>query len=183
MRRVLPCVLLIGLSIVLAPAVSAPDVRASDAQGNDPASDRVLAGPYSRKQAKTGGGTPVSRNRLGGLGIEMEYLDPSARAAFLRARNPALGDPFGVRPGRPQKYSVFRVAFDNGSTTDVQFQAGNVILILDGKHPDYAVDLTDLYRVAAEAGLPDPEGAVDRVAPIVFDSSTTISQGARVERL
>jgi len=149
----------------------------------DTDSYRVLAGVYSRKDVKAGAGNPVARAALGELTIAVEYLEPGARAAFVRAIAPAMPDPFAVRPGRPEMYSTFRVSFNNRSGSDVQFQPKNVVLLTDRKTQDFPVDLTDLYRGAEMAGLSDPERVFDRLAPIVFDSGTTIARGTSLERL
>src|SRR5438094_1820197 len=128
---------------------------------------RILAGPYSRKDVKSGAGQPLARAMLRGLVIKVEYLEPGARAAFVRSIAPAVPDPFTAPPGRPETYSAFRVAFENRSTADVMFQAGNVVMLTDRKTQDFPVDLTDLYRAAAEVGVVDPEGTIDRIAPII----------------
>jgi hypothetical protein len=174
MRRVPPAVLALLAVAAGSSALAAP---------RDTDSYRVLAGVYSRKDVKAGAGNPVARAALGELTIAVEYLDPGARAAFVRAIAPAMPDPFAVRPGRPEIYSAFRVSFNNRSGSDVQFQPKNVVLLTDRKTQDFAVDLTDLYRGAEMAGLSDPERVFDRLAPIVFDSGTTIARGTSLERL
>jgi len=153
------------------------------ASSRDPGPYRVLAGPYSKKDVKAGAGRPAARVTLKGLIITVEFLDPEARAAFVTSIAPSTPDPFAARPGRPEVYSAFHVAFDNRSPFDVQFQAGNVVMITDRKTQDFAVDLTDLYRVAEQVGAADPERTMDRIAPIIFDSTTTIPKGKTVERL
>ena len=153
------------------------------ASSRDAGPFRVLAGPYSRKDVKAGVGHPEARATLKGLIITVEFLDPQARAAFVKSVAPSMPDPFAARPGRPEVYSAFRVAFENRSPFDVQFQAGNVVMITDRKTQDFAVDLTDLYRVAEEVGVADPEQTMDRIKPIIFDSTTTIPKGRTVERL
>jgi len=174
MRRVPPAVLALLAVAAGLYALAAP---------RDTDSYRVLAGVYSRKDVKAGTGNPVARAALGELTIAVEYLEPGARAAFVRAIAPAMPDPFAVRPGRPEMYSVFRVSFNNRSGSDVQFQPKNVVLLTDRKTQDFPVDLTDLYRGAEMAGLSDPERVFDRLAPIVFDSGTTIARGTSLERL
>ncbi len=144
---------------------------------------RVLAGPYSRQENKAGTGHSAARTTLKGLTITVEFLGREARAAFVNAVAPSMPDPFAVRPGRAEIYSTFRVAFDNQSPADALFQAGNVVMITDRKTQDFPVDLTDLYRVAEEIGAADPERTIDRIAPIIFDSSTTIPRGRTIERL
>ena len=173
MRRVLS-----AASVLLLPCALAA-LAASD----DTGSYRVLAGIYSKKAIKIGAGSPVARTALGQLTIEVEFLEPGGRAAFVRSVTPAMPDPFAARPGRPEKYSVFRVAFSNRSGTDVQFQPMNVVLLTDRKTQQFPVDLTDLYRGAEMAGLPDPERVFASLAPIVFDSSATIAKGTSLERL
>ncbi len=174
MRRVPPAVLAL-LAVAAGPyALAAP---------RDTDSYRVLAGVYSRKDVKAGAGNPVASAALGELTIAVEYLEPGARAAFVRAIAPAMPDPFAVRPGRPEMYSAFRVSFNNRSASDVQFQPKNVVLLTDRKTQDFPVDLTDLYRGAEMAGLSDPERFFDRLAPIVFDSGTTIARDTSLERL
>ena len=158
-------------------------VQAAIGRSSEPVPFRILAGPYSRHTAKTGEGKPIVRERLGGLTVSVEFLEPEARAAFVKSIAGGLPDPFASPPGHPPRYNVFRVAFENGSGVDVQFQPGNVILITDRKDQAFPIDLTDLYRIAVQASLPDPEGAIDRIAPLVYDSSMTIPNGARVERL
>jgi len=182
MRRVpSPAVVLFRAAawVSLAFVVGVPAVASS----RDEAPYRVLAGPYSKKDAKAGLDHSEARAKIELLGITVEFLAPEARAAFVKSIDPSAPDPFATRPGRPEIYSAFRVVFDNRSSTDVQFQAGNVVLLTDRKTQDFPVDLTDLYRVAAEVGVADPEAAIDRIAPLMFDSSTTIPAGRRVARL
>ncbi len=174
MRRVPPAVLALLAIAASSSALAAP---------RDTDSYRVLAGVYSRKDVKAGAGNPVARAALGELTIAVKYLEPGARAAFVRAIAPAMPDPFAVRPGRPEMYSVFRVSFNNRSGSDIQFQPKNVVLLTDRKTQDFPVDLTDLYRGAEMAGLSDPERVFDGLAPIVFDSGTTIARGTSLERL
>jgi len=144
---------------------------------------RVLAGAYSRKDAKTGTGGTVVRAVLGELTIAVEFLDPGAREAFVRSIAPAMPDPFAARPGRPEAFSVFRVSFTNRSGVDVQFQPQNVVLLTDRKTQEFPVDLTDLYRSAEMAGASDPERVFERLTPMMFDSATTIAKGTSLERL
>jgi len=171
----LPLVVLAGASVVAPPppSLGAPRVEAPY---------RILAGPYSKK-APEAAGVPTSTFDLKGVKIAVEFLEPSARAAFVRTIAPAVQDPFAVPPGRPEIYHAVRVAFDNGSAADVVFQAGNVVVYTDGKTQEFGIDLTDLYRVAAEAGADDPQAMIDRVAPLIYDSSTTIPKGRKTERL
>jgi hypothetical protein len=170
----MPCVV-----AMLAPAAGGSALAAP----RDTGSYRVLAGIYSRKDIKAGAGNPVARAALGELTIAVEFLEPGARAAFVRSIAPAMPDPFAVRPGHPEMYSVFRVSFSNRSGADVQFQPKNVVLLTDRKTQDFPVDLTDLYRGAEVAGLADPERVFERLAPIVFDSGATIAKGTSLERL
>ncbi len=182
MRRVdSPATLPLGAIILACLVLLAVGAAGASSRAQDPY--RVLAGPYSRKEIKAGIGQSAARARLKGLAITVEFLGPEARAAFVKSIAPALPDPFAVRPGRPEVYSAFRVAFDNQSPADAQFQAGNVVMILDRKTQDFPVDLTDLYRAAEEIGAADPERTIDRIAPIIFDSSTTIPKGRMIERL
>ena len=182
MRRVFSPTAVLSRAIALA-SLAAILVGPAGASSGDQGSYRILAGPYSRKDVKAGTGHPAARATLRGLTITVEFLEPGARAAFVKAIDPSMPDPFAARPGRPEIYSAFRVAFDNRSSADVQFQAGNVVMITDRKTQRFPVDLTDLYRVAAEVGVADPESTMDRIAPIIFDNSTTIPKGKTLERL
>src|SRR5262245_59827565 len=130
----------LGLSLI----VAAPRPAAASSEGPF----RVLAGPYNKKDVKAGVGHTRATASLKGLTIAVEYLDPAARAAFVRTIDPTLPDPFAPRDGHPEIYTTYRVAFDNQSPADVQFQAGNVVLITDRNTQAFPVDLTDLYRVA-----------------------------------
>jgi hypothetical protein len=181
MRRVCASFLLL-LPAALACLLPAAVARAG-AVSSDEAPYLVIPGPYSRKSAKTGPGDPVARAALLGVTIAVEFLPPADRATFVKSIDPGMQDPFAARPGRPEAYSAFRVAIDNRSGADVQFQAGNVVLITDAKTQDFPVDLTDLYRGAEQAGMADPERMIDRIAPLVFDSHTTIARGTKVARL
>ncbi|HEV8700999.1 MAG TPA: hypothetical protein VGV60_06980 [Candidatus Polarisedimenticolia bacterium] len=154
----------------------------SPAAAKDTGPFRILAGPYSRKAVGSGSGAATSRFTIKGLTITVEFLEPESRASFLRKAASGASDPFAVPPGRPQIYHAVRVAFDNQSKADVIFQAGNVVLLTDRKEPEYAIDLTDLYRAAAR-GDGDPEGVFDQLAPAIFDSSTEIPKGRTIERL
>jgi hypothetical protein len=143
---------------------------------------RILAGPYSKKAVESGAGAATSHFTLKGLTISVEFLEPGARASFVRKVAPAASDPFAVPPGRPEIYRAVRVAFDNQSGADVTFQPGNVVLLTDRKTQEFAIDLTDLYRLAAR-GDADPQGLIENVAPLIFDSSTAIPKGRTIERL
>ncbi len=142
---------------------------------------RILAGPYVKKGPQDG--PAASSFTLKGVTISVEFLDPDARGAFVRTILPAASDPFAVSPGRPEMYHAVRVAFDNKSAADVVFQPGNVVVFTDGKTQEFGIDLTDLYRTAASAGVDDPQAMIDRVAPVLYDSSTTIGKGKKRERL
>ena len=143
---------------------------------------RILSGPYSKKISQDAG-LATSTFNLKGVKISVEFLEPAARAAFVRTIQPGAQDPFAVPAGRPEIYHAVRVVFDNTSAADVVFQAGNVVVYTDGKTQEFGIDLTDLYRVAAEAGADDPQAMIDRVAPLMYDSSTIIPNGRRTERL
>lgn len=143
---------------------------------------RILAGPYSKKAVEAGVGAATSHFTIKGLTITVEFLEPDGRASFVRRAASGAPDPFAVPPGRPEVYHAVRVAFDNRSNADVMFQAGNVVLLTDRKAPEYAIDLTDLYRAAAHRD-DDPDRVFDQLAPAIFDSSTTIPRGRTIERL
>ncbi len=157
----------------------APGVFASS---RDTGPFRVLAGPYPKKAAAAGDGAAISHFTIKGLTISVEFLEPGARAAFVSRVASASSDPFAVPPGRPELYRAVRVSFDNQSNADVVFQPGNVVLLTDKKTQEFALDLTDLYRFAARGGA-DPQGLIERVAALIFDSSTTIPKGRTMERL
>jgi hypothetical protein len=144
---------------------------------------RIAAGPYARK-ADGAAGPATGRHTVRGLSVAIEYLEPEARAAFVTALDGGA-DPFAVAPGRRELYHAFRVAFHNVSDTEVLFQAGNVLRIFDGgRRQDFPIDLTDLYRTAARAhDAADPDAMIARAAGIIFDSSTAIPRGGRLERL
>jgi len=143
---------------------------------------RILAGPYPKKAAHAGGETTSTFN-LNGVAISVEFLGPEARAAFVRTAVPGASDPFAAPPGRPEIYHAVRVTFENDSSVDVVFQPGNLVVYTDRKVQEFGIDLTDLYRVAAGAGVDDPQAVIDRVAPLIYDSSTTIPKGKKMERL
>lgn len=167
---------------LLCAAALVPALAPSGSFAREPVSHRIAAGPYSKKPADAA--PPLSRHVLKGLEVTIEYLEPQARAAFI-ARLDRGDDPFAVPAGRPELYHAFRVGFHNGTEEAVLFQPGNVLLIFDGgKHQVFPVDLTDLYRTAALArDGGDPDGMMARAAGLIFDSSTTIPGGGRLERL
>ena len=172
----LPAALLAGAAAVLLPA-PLPGVA------GERVTYRIAVGPFSKKPI-AGPASPLSRHALRGLGVTVEYLEPPARAAFVAGLDGG-DDPFAVPEGRPELYHAFRVGFENGSEEAVRFQPGNVLLVFDdGRHQQFPVDLTDLYRTAARAGDgADPEAMMARAARLIFDSSTTIARGGQTERL
>lgn len=182
MRRLyrFPRVSLVSFFLVVLVCVPSPQLL--DAAGREIPSFRILAGPYAKKTAQLGGPT-TSRFTVDGLSLLVDFMEPAQRRAFIQTLDPAAEDPFAVGPGRPEYYHAFRVTFDNRSRGDVTFQPGNVILITDRHSQQFPVDLTDLYRLAVHAETSDPEVMIDRVAPLIFDSSTTIPKGERLARL
>jgi hypothetical protein len=168
---------LISCLVVALPCPTPPARAAS------PRPFRIVPGPYDRKAADPAGVPEASRYSIQGLTVQATLLDPPARAAFVRALAVTGPDPFASPPGRPEAYTTFRVDFDNHGTEPVTFQPGNVLLITDRREQQFPIDLTDLYRLAARAGVADPQAMMERAAPLIFDSSTTIAGGTRVSRL
>src|SRR2546426_1298598 len=117
MRRVLSPTAVLPRAIALASIAAILGVPAG-ASSRDPSPYRILAGPYSKKDAKNGGGHSAAHAALRGLAITVEFLEPEARAAFVKSIDPSLSDPFAARAGRPEIYSAFRVAFDNRSSAE-----------------------------------------------------------------
>ncbi len=180
-----------AFAILLAVSVCAGagllDPRGAAFADKPPRAYRIFAGPYDKK-AKPGSGARVTRFSLKGLTVEVEFLEPAERAAFIRGIDPGAADPFAVAPGRPELFHAFRMEFDNRSSLPVTFQAGNVLLVTDRNEQQFAVDLTDLYRRAVNTEAinpeaPNPETAIEEAARYIFDSSTTIPAGTKVSRL
>jgi len=147
---------------------------------------RIVPGAYDKKagaRATGAAGPATGRISLKGLTVAVAHLDPEARAAFARSLDPASPDPFRVPPGRPEFYTTFLVEFENQSGREVIFQPGNVALMTERGEQQSPVDITDLYRAAALRESEDPEAAMRRVAPLIFDSSVTIQPGRRLSRL
>jgi hypothetical protein len=151
--------------------------------GKPPPAHRIVPGPYVKKAPAPAGRPGPSRFFLEGLTVLVEYLEPPERARFIESIDADMGDPFGVAPGRPQRYHAFRVTFQNQSPGDVVFQAGNVLLITDRKERQFPIDLADMYFVASRRGVSDPEAVINRIAPLIFDSSTQIRSGKSLSRL
>ena len=144
---------------------------------------RIIPGPYDRKHIADGNTPLASRFSLLGLTVRVAPLDRDARASFVETVRPGTDDPFATSPGRPERSLTFRVLFDNASESDVVFQPGNVVLITDRKHQGFPIDITDLYLQAERAGVGDAQRAVNKVVELMFDSSTTIRSGRKMERL
>lgn len=170
---------LVGIALASGSPFGPPGAAAA---AKDQAPFRILPGPYSKKTVETGGGAPTSHFNIKGLSITVEFLEPGARASFLRKAASGAADPFAVPPGRQEIYHAVRVVFENQSNADVVFQPGNVMLITDKKAPQYAIDLTDIYRAAVHQDG-DTDQVFDRLAPAIFDSSTEIPKGRSLERL
>jgi len=168
---------LLAVAILLAAAPSAT------ARKKPPPPYRIVPGPFVKKAPPPAERPAPSRFALKGLTVVLGYLEPHDRFKFIADIDPKLGDPFGTAPGRPQNFLAFRVTFQNGSAGDVVFQPGNVILATDRKEHRFPVDLTDMYRIATTRKVANPEEAMNRIAPLIFDSSTIIRQGEEVTRL
>ncbi|HEU4401723.1 MAG TPA: hypothetical protein VFT43_06420 [Candidatus Polarisedimenticolia bacterium] len=143
---------------------------------------RIIPGPYVKKETSATESPSSGRFTVRGLTVVVEHLEPEARAAFIRTLAPGGGDPFAPPPGQPESYHAFRVAFENDTAQDVTFQPGNVVLITGKRMQQFPIDLTDLYR-NAERGGGDPQQAIDRLARLIFDTSTTIPSGRHLARL
>jgi hypothetical protein len=172
------------LLVMMQPAPATP-ARANAAVKRT-APFHILPGAYpgrGRASEAPARGAAVSRFTIKGLTVLVEYLEPEGRAAFIRTIDPKAADPFAVPAGRPEFYHAFLVTFENQSPLDVSFQPGNVVLATDHKEQQFPIDLTDLYRTATRLEVDDPERAMQRAAPLIFDSSTTIPRGQRLSRL
>ena len=169
------CLLAVAILLAAAPAATA--------RKKPPPPYRIVPGPYVKKAPPPADHPAPSRFVLLGLTVLLDHLEPHDRFAFIADIDPQLGDPFGTPPGRPQRFLAFRVTFQNGSAGDVVFQPGNVILATDRQEHRFPVDLTDMYRIASARKVANPEEAMNRIAPIIFDSSTIIRQGEEITRL
>jgi hypothetical protein len=144
---------------------------------------RVIPGPYDKKHVADEHTPITTRFTIQGLTVEVSPLDRARRIEFIEKLKPGATDPFTSAAGRLPRFMTFRVSFANTSGSNVTFQAGNVILLPDRGEQRHPIDITDLYMQASRAGVDDPQRAVNRIAPLIFDSSTTIRNGHTVERL
>ena len=153
--------------------------------GSRPAPYRIVPGPFVKKPPPEADGAVPSASRfsLGGLTVQIELVGDRPRAEFIRSIDGRSGDPFAASPGAPPRFHTFRVLFDNRTAESVVFQPGNVVLVTDRAEQQFAIDITDVYMQAARSGRADPDAAVARVAPLIFDSSTTIPPNQRLEKL
>jgi len=144
---------------------------------------RILPGPFTKNAPVEADPPTASRFTLHGVTVQIDLPDKAQRAAFVRSIDPKGIDPFAEPDGRPERYRTFLVTFANDSPEDVTFQPGNVVLKPDHGDPMFPVDTADLYLAEERLGSADPQRAVDRVAPFIFDSSTQIRRGARLARM
>jgi hypothetical protein len=151
--------------------------------GKEPGRYRLVPGPYDKKRVADEGAPAASQTTLKGLTVMVEPLEPEDRAAFIERIKPGMADPFAPAPGRPEQFMVFRVAFDNRTGFPVTFQPGNVMIITKRQAHRFPLDFTDLYLNAERAGIDDPQRATNRVVALIYDTSTTIPDGTRMERL
>jgi hypothetical protein len=142
-----------------------------------------VPGPYVKKEDPDRPPPAASRFALEGLTVTVELLDDAARAAFIRSIEPRSRDPFASPPGGPALFHAFRVVFENGTGSAISFQPGNVVLATDRNDQQFPIDLPDIYMEVARAGKADPDAAMAEVQPLIFDSSTTIPNGRRLERM
>ena len=187
MRLSAACALL--APALLAPAFSGRAFHATlgfapaAAAAKAPAPFRILPGPYD-KDGPSGPGAPVaSRFTLRGVTVAVELLLGESRAAFIKSLDPKATDPFAPPPGRPELYRTFLLAFENNAPVEVTFQPGNVVLVTDRDEQQFPIDTSALYLAEARRGVTDPQPVLDRVAPLIFESSTTIPSGGHLERL
>ncbi len=149
----------------------------------EPVPYRLIPGPYDKKRVADEHTPTASQFSLKGLTVWVEPLDAEGRAQFIEGMKPGMGDPFATAPGRPEQFMVFRVLFDNRSGSPVTFQPGNVMIVTKRQDHRFPLDMTDLYMQAARAGVDDPQRVTNRVVRLIYDSSTTIPDGTRMERL
>ena len=177
-----------ALQLVLCAALllsAGPGVTAALAgnDGKEAARYRLVPGPYDKKRVADAGAPASSQTTLKGLTVLVEPLEPKGRAAFIEQIKPGMADPFAPAPGRPEQFMVFRVAFDNRTGFPVTFQPGNVVIITKRQAHRFPLDFTDLYLQAERAGIDNPQRATNRVIALIYDTSTTIPDGTRMERL
>ncbi len=148
-----------------------------------PKTYHILAGPWSKQPIAAPFPPALSQSHLKGLTVIVEYLEPPARAAFVKAAAPEQSDLFTVGPGRPEAFHAFRVRIENGADEDLSLQPGNILLVIDGGEQQYPIDMTDLYRLALHAKADDPDWIVHGVTRVIFDSSTQVRAQGAMERL
>jgi len=183
-RRQAASALLFVVCAALIPAAGpgAPTALAKK-KTREPERYRLIPGPYDKKRQADAGAPAASQTTLKGLTIQVEPLEPEARAHFIEGIKPGMADPFAPAPGRPEQFMVFRVLFDNRTGYAVTFQPGNVAIVTTRQSHRFPLDFTDLYLQAEHAGIDNPQRATNRVMPLIYDTSTTIPDGTRMERL
>ncbi|MFQ5876482.1 MAG: hypothetical protein ACE5JH_02145 [Acidobacteriota bacterium] len=144
---------------------------------------RIHPGRFDTKKAEHPPRPGPVRYVLNEVVVAVQYLEPADRAAFVASISAGLRDPFAVAPGRPERYHAFRITFENRSSADLVFQPGHAFVVTDRGERAFPIDLTDLYLVASRGGLPDPEAAMNRIAPVIYDSSVEIPAGAGESRM
>jgi len=182
-RNAASALLFILCAALLLTAGCGPSTVLAKKKSKAPERYRLVPGPYDKKRVADPDTPASSQTTLKGLTVQVEPLDAKARAAFIEAMKPGMGDPFATAPGRPEQFMAFRVRFDNRSGYAVTFQPGNVALITKRQNHRFPLDFTDLYLQAERAEMKDPQRATNRVMPLIYDTSTTIPDGAIKERL
>lgn len=144
---------------------------------------RIAPGPFDGRKTEHPGKPGPMNYSVKGLTIAVRYLEPPDRAEFVRAADANLKDPFSTVPGRPENYHSFLLTFENDSPGTVVFQPGHAFVVTDKNERTFPIDLTDLYILAARGGANDPEVVINRVAPLLFETSIEIPQGRSISRL
>jgi hypothetical protein len=164
-------------------AAPGPSTVLARKKNKEPERYRLIPGPYDKKRVADPDTPASSQTTLKGLTVRVEPLDAEARAEFIDGIKPGMADPFATAPGRPEQFMAFRVLFDNKTGYSVTFQPGNVAIITKRQNHRFPLDFTDLYLQAERAKIDDPQRATNRVMPLIYDTSTTIRNGTRKERL
>jgi len=182
-RNAASALLFVFCAALLLTAGPGPSTVLAKKKSKEPERYRLIPGPFDKKRVADPDTPAVSQTTLKGLTVQVEPLEPEARAKFIAEIKPGMADPFATAPGRPEQFLVFRVLFDNKSGYQVTFQPGNVALMTKRMDHRFPLDFTDLYLQAERAELKDPQAATNRVMPLIYDTSTTIRDGTTKERL
>ena len=170
-RRWFPC-FLVSLALVASPS--------AEAKKKDRPPPRFLPVAVAEGDVALVDGAWVKE--LPGITLVLKRLDTLGRQEYLAHQLGFTADPFGVSPGKPERYQVFQLVIQNRTDGEISFNPRSAWLMPSNREVQTPLGLTDLSFDYRSLGGELPP-AYEKIRSVLFEQTVAVRSGQAVSGL